>query len=222
MAKVVRYLGLVAMSLGMLACGKDKDQAKIDFGYAYYPLVIGNSVEYKVDSVVYNEFTATVDSFSFLMREECVETFTDLEGRTAYRFERYVQKDDTSDFAFRTSFYVVTDGVRTEKVENNQREVVMVYPPKNGEDWDANAFSAADQVDYEFEAVHQALQLGSLSFDSALRVIQLNDTDNFITKRFSEERYAKHVGLVEKRYYHIETQFEVDSGLYWIQTVVGY
>ncbi len=188
MGKIVRHLGLVALSLGLFACGNDKDQPKIDFGYAYYPLVIGNNIEYRVDSVVYNEFTATVDTFSFLMREECVETFTDLEGRTAYRFDRSVQKDDTSAFVFRTSFYVVTDGVRTEKVENNQREVVMVYPPNEGEDWDANAFTSADQVDYQFEAVHRSVQVGDYSFDSSLRVIQLNDTDNFITKRFSEER----------------------------------
>ncbi|MEQ9186215.1 MAG: hypothetical protein RLP15_00660 [Cryomorphaceae bacterium] len=221
MGNSARYAVGLSMVLLLAACGKDKGETKVDFGYAYYPLEVGKVIDYRVDSIVYNEFTQSVDSFSFLLREACIETFTDLEGRTAYRFERSVQKDDTSEFIFRTSFYVVTDGVRTEKVENNQREVVLVYPPINGEDWDAKAFSAAERVDYEFEAVHQAIDLGTFRFDSALRVIQLNDTDNFITKRFAEERYAKNVGLVEKRYYHIETQFEVDSGLYWIQTVVG-
>jgi hypothetical protein len=69
--------------------------------------------------------------------------------------------------------------------------------------------------------VDEPFTIGTLSFDRTLRVILENDTDNFVVKRYSEERYARNVGLISKRYFHIETQFEIDSGLQWIQRISG-
>jgi len=189
-------------------------------GYEYYPLQIGLERLYDVDSIVYDDFTNSVDTDRFQLREVCVDTFHDLEGRIAYRFERSIQRSDTGGFEFDRSFYVVTDGVRTERVEDNLREVMLVYPPIRDQDWDANVFNSLPEAERSYERTHAAYEIKGRLFDSTLHVIVQNDTDNFIVKRFSEERYAKHEGLIERRFYHIETQFGIDSGLLWIQRVV--
>lgn len=199
-------LFLGGAALFVASCKDSPNNPEIDLGFDYLPLKVGSVLEYDVDSIVYDEFTATVDTFSFKLREVCTDTFSDLEDRLAYRFERLIKRDDTSDYAFHSTFYLVTDGVRTERFENNLRTVQLVYPPVLGEDWDANVFNTLSPSDREFESVDASYSQGELAFDSTIHVILENDTDNFVIKRFSEERYAKHVGLITKRYFDIETQ----------------
>ncbi|MDB4104208.1 hypothetical protein N9545_01620 [Salibacteraceae bacterium] len=101
--------------------------------------------------------------------------------------------------------------------ENNIKTVPLVFPPKVGEDWDANAFNIEKPLFYSYDYVDQNEAFGDDVFENTLRVIQVNDTDNFIIKQFAEERFARNVGLVYKKWFDIETQFGIDSGLQWIQ-----
>ena len=87
-----------------------------------------------------------------------------------------------------------------------------MFPPSEIGSWNPNAFNADEEREYTFEDVHQE----RFGFDSTASVIQEEDS-NLIVRRFSEEVFAKHVGLIHKEWYHIETQFAVDSGLHWIQ-----
>lgn len=206
----------------MSGCKHDDPIEEVDFGYDYLPLNVGSWIEYDVDSIVYDDFNALVDTFSFIQRDECVEIFKDLDGRTVYRFERFKRTSDTASMLFVRSYTRLIQGVRAEMQENNLVTVPIVFPPKQGEEWDANAFNARESQEYLIDYVDQMEIIGGESFDQSLRVIQLNDTDNFIIKRFAEERFARNVGLIYKRWFDIETQFGIDSGLLRIQTIRGF
>ena len=219
MKKSLRAILLLLTVFATSSCKRDDQVDPVDFGYDYMPLLRGSWIEYDVDSIVYDEFNARVDTFSFIQRDECVEAYKDLEGRTTFRFERFKRYSDTASMQFVTTYTRLVQGVRAELFENNVRTVPLVFPPKDGEDWDVNAFNALGSQEYSYDYVGRTDTLGGTLFDNTLRVIQQNDTDNFIIKQFAEERYTRNVGLVYKRWFDIETQFGIDSGLQWVQTI---
>jgi len=210
---------LLLTVLALSSCKRNDQVDPVDFGYDYLPLLRGSWIEYDVDSIVYDEFNARVDTFSFIQRDECVEAYKDLEGRTTFRFERFKRTSDTGAMKYVATYTRLIQGVRAELFENNVRTVPLVFPPKEGEDWDANAFNALGAQDYSYDYVDKTDTFNFVPFDNTLRVIQLNDTDNFIIKQFAEERYTRGVGLVYKRWFDIETQFGIDSGLQWVQQI---
>lgn len=205
----------------LAACGDDPVTESKDFGYDYQPLSVGSWIEYDVDSIHLNSFTVTADTYSFVMRDEIVEAMEDLEGRTAFRVRRTYTNADTADL-FRKNYTRLITGVRAEVLEENIRSVNLTFPPVNGETWDANGFNTRDEQTYLYEYVDRSDQIMDQSFERTLRVIQENDTDNFVIRRFSEERYGRGVGLIFKEYFQVETQFDIDSGLHWIQTIRDY
>ncbi|MEX2596828.1 MAG: hypothetical protein WEC59_07850 [Salibacteraceae bacterium] len=206
----------------LMSCEKPKEPESIDFGYDYLPLEIGNWIEYEVDSIVFNEFTNSTDTFKFKLRESCEQIITDLEGRTVYRFERSKRSLDSSDYIFQYSYVVLIDELRAEKVVDNIKTTILTFPPNEESEWDANAFNAMPEHSFYFKDVGDPFFVDELLFNETLLVIQDDDTTNFIFKSFSQERYAKDVGLIFKEYFDIETQLEIDSGLHWIQKLSDY
>lgn len=204
------------------SCREKAEIPEIDWGYEYFPLEVGNWAEYKVDSIVYDDFNNRIDTFTFWITERCVEEYFDLEGRRVFRFEStYYNEEDTNPHRTKSTAYVLIDG-RLECLINNTKRICLIFPPKEGDQWDANALNTYGELNYVYESVHQSLDVGDLNFDSTLHLIRQNDTNNFIVKRFSEVSYARNVGLVFERYFHIETQFEIDSGLQYIRRITDF
>lgn len=209
----------IVLALALLSACKDDPPIKTDFGYNYQPLSVGQWVEYDVDSIVYDDFAQTVTTYAFFVRETVVETFEDAEGRTSYRVERSKREAETDEWKVYQSYALVLDGIRLERVDNNLRTVPLIFPPEAGEDWNGNAFNTLDEESYTYDYVDRKVNFGPMTLDSTLRVIQNNDTDNFVLKTYTEERYARDVGLVYKEFLDLEIQISGDSGLHWIQVV---
>ncbi len=137
-----RFSLLILVILGLVGC-KDDPPNEIDFGYNYLPLEIGNWVEYDVDSIVFDAFTEQVDTYNFRLRDIIAETFEDLDSRDVYRVEQsYVgglESDPT--YTFRKTYSLVVNGVRAERLDDNLKTVILVFPPRQGATWDGNAFN---------------------------------------------------------------------------------
>lgn len=213
----------ISLSLltALSSCGGE-DEPRPDLGYNYLPLAQGNSYTYEVDSVVFDEFNERIDSFRFTLRDEYVEVIEDLEGRAALRVERYKRFTDTADFRFQYAYTVTMDRVRAERKVNNQTEVFFVFPPREDDDWDANAFNSKDEQTYYYLSVDASDEVSGMGFDSVTTVIQQEDTAIFIFRSYAEERFARNVGLIYREFFDIETQQNVDSGLHWIQRLSDY
>lgn len=206
----------------MVSCKEPQPVESIDFSYSYLPLKVGSHIDYSVDSIVYNDFDQSVTTYSFILRETIAETFEDATGRQAFRIERSKKHPDSSYFEVINSYSIVLDRFRAERTLDNRHQMILKFPPKVEESWDGNVFNADGKQTFEYAYVHQSESVGAFTFDSTLRVIQDNDTDNFVIKTFSEERYSTGVGLVYREYFHIETNFDVDSGLHWTQTILDF
>lgn len=180
------------------ACKKDKEVVKVDIGYEYFPNQVGNYVIYRVDSLYYNDFTLSIDTFQFQIKEKLSENFTDLSNRVAQRVERYYRKNESENWVLKDVWFANRTENSAEKVEENIRFVKLVFPLKKDNDWNGNRFNQLGEKTYTLSRLHEPMTLGNLSFDSTLYVLQQADS-NLIEKNFACEIYAKHAGLIYKK-----------------------
>lgn len=197
-------LQLSVLLLLFLAVSCKKDEAlPEDAGYSYFPNETGHFCIYEVDSTVYDDFNHDTDYYRYQVKEIIESYFTDNEGREAMRMERYkrpyidtIPYDQLPWTISRVWTFVRTNSV-AEKVEENQRFLRLTFVPREGKKWDGNAFNTIGEWQYEYESVDMPYSINSFAFDSTLKVVQKDET-NFIQRRLYTERYARHVGMIEK------------------------
>lgn len=211
---------IASVILLVLSCSKDDEPATVDLGYDYQPLEIGYWLEYQVDSIFFNDFNdpPTRDTFAFELREYFESTFLDLNGDTNIRVEQSVRSEQGTSWVIRHIASYKRTSINLQKVEYDLRYVKFAFPPSQGKNWEGHIFiNVIDQPvleyldrtrynwNYTFSAVNQPLTISAFNFDSTATITQI-DEENLFEKKFSEEIYAKNVGLVSKEMIILETQ----------------
>lgn len=180
-----------------------KDDPAVDLGVTYFPDNVGHYVVYEVDSTVYDDFNHDTDIYRYQVKELIQSEFTDNEGRRALRIERWIKNyNDTIPYSsmpwtLSRVWYAVRTLTQAERVEENIRYIRLVFPVKENTTWNGNAQNTIGEWDYEYENVDEAFHAGNMHFDSTLTVIQKNEI-NLLEHRYYRERYARHIGLIEK------------------------
>ncbi len=216
----------VVFTMIFLACGERQisDIAPIDTSqYAYFPLKIGKFVVYQVDSIVY-DFDAggnTVqDSSRTFSKEIVADTLRDSSGELQYIIERYEQTDLSQPWVFKnaiTSSQTATQSIRT---EDNWRFLKLVFPMDRRSEWDGNIWiDESREIEiagermrpftnwaYKVDSIDVQAIVGQFSFDSTLLVTEADDT-NVIERRLSRVRYAKHIGVVWREQWILDSQY---------------
>ncbi len=213
-------LGMLLLMLVMgLKCKPPVDDPTIDFKYDYFPLKVGHTYIYDVDSVTYDDFTGRVDTVNYQLRMFFESTFLDSENRIAYRIEVNKRNTDQSNWEAHAVWFANRTASTAERVEDNLRFINMTFPPKLDKTWNGNGYldieggrCLADYDDWEFTYIEldQPKTVNNILYDSTLTVEQINDTtENLLEMQFSFETYAKNIGLIEKEFWSLETQIIV-------------
>lgn len=212
----------VLASLGAaLLAGCAKDQVDpIDFGYDYFPTQNGLWVEYQVDSAWRIASTGVEGSVSYRLREVIVEDHTDPAGRPAKRLLRYVLGED-SVWAIRDVWSKYRGTTAAEKTEENVRLQKMVFPVRDNQFWDLNILNPERSLELTYREVDVPWSTGGLSFDSTALVRQ-TVSPNLVDTIIHEERYARHVGMVYKRWVQSNTQTGGTTGAYLTMRAVAF
>lgn len=191
----------------LFACKDDDDigEAAIDFGYTYAPLNIGQTSTFQVDSILYNDFSNSIDTFSFQLKEEIVSSFITNAGEKAFRIELSQRLNDTLPWQLLRVVSSSKGKIRYEKTANNESTVLLVFPIGLGKEWDGNLLNTKPEKTFEYSSINQAETINGQSYSEVLTVLQ-EDEFNLIQQFFTEEKYAKGVGLV----YRKDKQFETE------------
>lgn len=126
------------------------DDFSVDMGYEYFPLAIGQSRHYAVDSIIFDPSFPSIipDTSSAFFREDIVDTLRDNTGALVFRIERYYRKTDTDPW----QIHAVVSSSRGDQeavyTENNLRFIKLRFPLKEGLEWDGTAYFP-DRVDIE-------------------------------------------------------------------------
>lgn len=215
---------IVALPL-FLACDKREIEDTLieDYGYGYFPLEVGRSWIYEVDSVIYDPAVGgtAVDSFRTFIRESVVDTLLDNAGQALYRVERSYRRSDTLPWLPEKVFTLSRDGQRAIRTEDNLRFTKLVFPVREGKSWDGNAFFddsrfvfvAGESIQmfkgwqYRILGAGMPAMVGNLEFSDVVTVQNADNRylNNFLEYRLAREQYARGVGLVRREVFIWDT-----------------
>lgn len=190
--------------------------------YDYFPLSVGQSLTYQVDSIIFDPISGGVarDTSRTFLREMVVDTFLDATGERAYVIERWERKSNSADWQFKNVCSATRTGHQAIRTEDNLRFIRLVFPLNDRSAWSGNAaIDPAQEIQiagetllpfagwvYRVDVIDVPGQAGSFTFDSTLVVTEVDD-DNLVEKRFSRAVYAKGVGLVYREQWILDSQY---------------
>lgn len=221
---IIRLLCVMLMTYGLFSCQQGVvEEPNIDFGYEYFPLSIGQNKTFRLDSIIFDPIVAgiSIDTFSWLLKEEIVDTLRDGTGALIYVVERSQRRIEDDDWVVDRVWTMSRTNRQAIRTEDNLRFIKMNFPIRENADWDANIFvdkslevSVAGETLEIFKGweskvltIEKPFDLNGQVFDKVL-TIQLADNENLIEYRYGVEHYAKDIGLIYKELWVVDTQCE--------------
>lgn len=219
-------LFLILYSFLFFSCKKEHETINAPSGFDYMPTNASHWVVYDVDSVVHADNDGETDDsvryYHFQVKEVIGSTFIDGEGRPAQRIERYKRTKAGEEWVITNIWSSTVTAARAERAEDNIRYIPLAFPINSTNTWNGNAFNTLGEQEYSYESFHESIDIGDLTFDSALTVVR-NEQDNFVERLISKEKYAVHVGRIYKVDQNfLKTGGQVVSGLDYRETIVDY
>jgi len=201
---MMRFLSIIFFLVVFLSCKKDNSvPEKIDLGYNYFPIKIGQSLVYDVDSVAYLQPSGDTIIEKFRIKESIESLYKDNQNRDTYKLVRYKKKYqvgvsyDQMDWILQDVWSVNLTTKTVEINEENQRFIKLIFPVEKNSTWNGNAQNSIGEWKYKYTDVHQPLSLNGLQYDSTLTVTQYKESTAIYYKNYTEQ-YAKGVGMIYK------------------------
>jgi hypothetical protein len=222
MRKQFLFLAIISAIL-FSACKKSTDVLETATVNEYSPLVVGKYISYNLDSTVFINFGAKDTVISYQVKHQIDAQITDNLGRPAYRITRYIRKTAANAWVPDNTFMTVPTEFAIEFIENNMRFLKLKGPIRNGYTWKGNIYidtksinstvKYLDDWDYTYDSVNVKQTIGAFTLDSTLKVAQRDevignptDVNSYHEINFGAEKYAKGIGLVYRKFLHVEYQ----------------
>lgn len=226
MKKIILLLAIVVF---FAACKKESEQLQITPISDYAPLAVGKYVTYNLDSLVYLNFGATQAHHFYEVKYLTADSLKDLLGRKAFRIVRYIRTLPNGIFTPDNTFVAVNTGTNFEFTENNLRYLKLTLPIKNDRTWKGNSAIDVTSVgsdlqyladwDYTYSEVNQPKKVGTFNLANTITVKEIDESvnlpvipagqpnqTNIASRDYSQEIYAKDIGLVQRDFIHFEYQ----------------
>lgn len=223
MTKLYKFLFLL-IGIGYLffqtAC-EETEVVDLDFNYEFYPLDIGKYWIYDVDSIIYDlsNTAIVIDTNSYQVREEIVDTTRDNEQRLIYVIHHFERQAAGLPWQITEVYTTIRTDEMAERTEHNRRFIKLLFPAKIDQTWNGNRFfNTTENIEvagetlemfkgweYKILSIDDNTSFNGLNFESVMLVQQADD-ENLIERRFSQERYAKNVGLISRELHILDTQ----------------
>lgn len=206
----------------VIACSK-KEVTDYPSMADYYPLQVGKTFTYRLDSTVRTNFGAALTVYYYLAKDSVESQFNDAQGRPSYRIFRYIRDTaQTQPWKYLTTLVSTFDLNRkwVENVDNNLRYIILHEPVTEGYSWKGNSYidtksgnslvKYLDEWNYTYENIGQPYTVRKGTFDTTITVLQADEvsppgpfnSSNYQQTNYSVEVYAKGVGLIYKEFIH--------------------
>jgi hypothetical protein len=218
-----KYLLVIVVMAFFFSCKKSETLNSPDI-HDYYSLAVGKWISYDMDSTVYINFGRDIAVHHYQAMDSIDAEVTDNLGRRALRVLRFIRTDASQAWTPNNTFMIVPTYSTIELIENNLRFQKLKMPVTQDFSWKGNSYidvSVFSDVryledwDYSYDSINYPLVLGTNTIDSTIKVFQrdeylggdVNDPATlYAEKNFSEEKYAKGIGLVYREFMHFEFQ----------------
>lgn len=191
--------------IGFSSCKKDKTETNYEIGYEYIPLQKGYEWIYQVDSIVYNDFTLTVDTFSYQIKEFIADLNISNNKNIECIIERSFRKNENQDWRLIDVWTSTRTNGTYEKNIENQRFVKFVFPVNYSQEWNVNAYNTEEKINASFDSIGYNIKINNKIYDNTVKSLILELT-TLISEDLYYEIYAKNVGLVYVRNKQVNTR----------------
>jgi hypothetical protein len=177
-----------------------KDVTPIEMHYGYFGLTPGRYIIYDVTEIRHDvDGQFQHDTSYYQLKTFIGPEYVDNLGRIAREYHRYTRNNSSDNWVFKDLWTTIIDDYKAELVDENQREVKLVFAPTLQKEWNPNMFNYADEMTSYYQKIHKSKKVGNLTYDSTL-IVEQEDFQSLIDHKRKFEIYAKHVGLVYKYY----------------------
>ncbi len=220
-----KILPFFCVLLVVASCKKETETLDVMPVSDYYPLTVGNHLDYNLDSTLYINFGKKDTVVHYQARDIVDAQITDNLGRPSFRIVRYLRKNDGDAWIPSVTYMVTPEDNKIELIENNLRYIKLAAPVVQDFSWKGNRYidtystdldlNYLDDWDYIYDSVGIPLTVNNLSFDNTVKVFQRDEFlgqdpsipgTQYAEKNFAYEKYAKGVGLIYREFLHWEYQ----------------
>lgn len=212
--------------MALWACSKRQtltpDSADIADQQAYFPVFIGKTNTFRVDSIQFDLQSngAVSDTVSFHLKETVVDTFRDGGGQLWYKVEQYTRFGPDDPWVVSKVFAEAVNNSQSLRLEDNLKFLRCVFPFDRRSNWNGNIYlDEAQEIvirgerlvpyqgwNYEVDSLNLPEMINGIPFDSVLTITE-SDQTNIIERRLSRAKYAKHAGLVWREQWILDSQY---------------
>jgi hypothetical protein len=201
---MLRRIGLPLLAGLMLWGGCDRDQAYIlPSTLDIFPHEAGHTRVMYVEDTTYNTAGLDVPIVSvFVQRESLGGLETDLRGREVRIVNVEVSTDSGRQFqpdrTWTQYFEPQAEGTYyAERIEQNQRVLVLKFPVYPGVAWNGNLYNNAGVKEFYYQNIDSTVTVNGQSFENCVVVMRDNE-QTLISDRLAYDIYAPGVGLIER------------------------
>ncbi len=214
--KFVVTISAATLLLLLQFCKKQTDSFTVQSYKDYYPLEVGKYIIYRMDSTVFEDFDTRKVVRSYQVKDLVDAEITDNRNRKSFRIRRMLRNlDGTGEWRDIATLMATPLSHSLEYIENNQRYIKLTDPVKEYFSWNGNSYiNAVDERsylqfwEYNYQQVGAAYGEGGNTFENTITVAHIDEQtgdpelypNNFATRDYSREVYAKGVGMVAKDY----------------------
>ncbi|MCG9881650.1 MAG: hypothetical protein MH472_13720 [Bacteroidia bacterium] len=216
------FIILSSLLLTIYSCSKsDSKEETLEMGYEYFPIDSGIVKIFLVDSISYNDNTQKIDTFQFLLKEEFLG-FTDGQGLESHKIiRRSVLFPNKQNWESRISFFFLKTTNNLQMVEDNQRQVKMIFPIGNIQTWNGNSLNNLGRRNFQWQNLYATKLVADSINLPTVSVLEAN-VNNLIEEIFIRSTYAKNIGLVEFTNNNLNIQSSGTSGYKVSQKLISF
>ena len=216
------FIVFLSVAVHWLACTKSEQDpySSSELGLEYYPVAIGNSWVYAVDSIVVAlRGSVTIDSSHAFVMEYVADSFRNATQQLVYRVDLFYRRDSTQGWELIGNHFIEKNNTALVKREGGLDFTKLIFPVEAFSSWDGNSrIHPRTQIQvngeilepyadwrYVYNYKDKSEVLDGHSYPQVCKVTEVDD-ENLIEKRFSTARYAKNTGLIYREVWILDTQ----------------
>lgn len=171
------------------------------YDYSYFPTKTDVWKTYQVTEINIDKPSNVFDTLQYFILHRYEGYYVDATNDSMLIIRRFLKKNGHEKWQKLNSWYAGIKENKAIQVEENIKYVKQNYPLELGKHWNGNIYNHSDTLNkflYKIVALDTSLRINNKGFDSVLIINQRNFS-SAVEKYFYEEKYAKHIGLIEKQ-----------------------
>lgn len=123
----------------------------------------------------------------------------DGEGDTIQKLKRYIRADETEEWVIKDIWTQKRTASTGEVVDENDRQIKMVFAIAYNRTWDGNALNNEPQLECYYENIYEPYSVFGIEYDSTV-IVEKENFISFIDFKRNYDVYARNVGKIKSVY----------------------